>query len=198
MDPGSELLPLFRSKHQLRLLGHIFLNVGSPQSIAEIARVTRIPQATISREIERLRASGLITTYSAGRNKLVQANEANPYFPELQSMLLKAVGPVPVLSVNLRKITGIERAFIFGSWARRYRGETGLAPSDVDVLVVGDPEPDLVDDACRGAERKLKTEVNPVILLPTDWESPPSGFVKQLKRGPLVSLLDEMSHGIHR
>lgn len=64
-------------------------------------------------------------------------------------MFLKAVGPVQVLSENLRRINGIEQAFIFGSWARRYHGETGVAPSDVDVFVVGDPEPNLVDEACR-------------------------------------------------
>ncbi len=82
---GDQLLPLFRSKHQLKLLGHIFLNAGNPQSIAQIARVTRIPQATLSREVERLRRSGLITPYTTGRNKLVQANTSNPYFPDLQS-----------------------------------------------------------------------------------------------------------------
>ncbi len=106
-------------------------------------------------------------------------------------MFLKAVGPVQVLSENLRRINGIEQAFIFGSWARRYHGETGVAPSDVDVFVVGDPEPNLVDEACRRAERKLRTEINPVIVLPKDWGSPPSGFVKQLKRGPVVHLLDD-------
>lgn len=192
------LLPLFRSKHQLTLLGHIFLNVGNPQSIAQIATATRIPQPTISREVERLRRSGVITTQAIGRNKLVEANTANPYFPELQSLLLKAVGPASVLVANLRKIDGIDQAFIFGSWARRYHGEAGLPPADVDVLVVGDPDPDLVDDACARAERKVKMDINPVILLPKDWDSPPSGFVKQLKRESLVPLFDETKHDLHR
>ena len=36
-------------------------------------------------------------------------------------------------------LAGIERAVIYGSWARRYQGEAGPLPQDVDLLVIGAP-----------------------------------------------------------
>ena len=70
-------------------------------------------------------------------------------------MLRKAIGPVPVLQRALHAIVGIEVAYVFGSWARRYLGTPGPEPQDVDVLVVGDVDVDRVTRACRRTEQEL-------------------------------------------
>src|SRR5581483_3342759 len=97
-------------------------------------------------------------------------NDANPYFPELSGLLLKALGPRFVLAKYLNGIRGIAEAYLFGSWARRYAGEPGPAPSDLDVLIVGQPDVDEVYKACRDAGAELGQEVNPVILSPGEWK----------------------------
>ena len=185
--PG--LLPIFRSRHQLRLLAHLFVHAGSPSSIAELERRLGVPQQTISREVDRLTKAGLLSVTTAGRMKLVEANSASPCFPELRGLLLKAAGPALVLGERLAEVPGIGEAHVFGSWARRYEGELGPPPADVDVLVVGDPDPDSVEVACVEAGRHLGLEVNPVVLSEAEWRGARSGFVRQLRRGPLVRLL---------
>lgn len=190
MNPTAVgILPIFRSRHQLDLLTHLFLNTGRPRSVADIARATRVPQPTVSREVARLEKAGLVTVQLQGRSKLVQANPLNPFFADLRSLLLKATGPGSVIGHYLKKVTDIESAFIFGSWARRYDGEFGRYPEDIDVLVIGDPSPEDVDEACRRASRKLGFAVSPVIALPSEWRNAASGFLKQLKREPLVQIL---------
>src|SRR3990170_4112964 len=118
--PG--LLPVFRSRHQLRLLAHLLVHSGSALSIAELERRLGVPQQTISREVDRLTKAGLLSATSAGRMKLVEANAASPYFPELRALLLKAAGPTLVLGDRLAVVPGIREAHVFGSWARRYEG----------------------------------------------------------------------------
>lgn len=189
--PG--LLPIFRSRHQLRLLGDLFVNAGSAPSIAELERRTGIPQQTISREVDRLSKAGLLKVRSLGRMKLVEANQDSTYFPELRALLLKAAGPAVVLGDRLRRIPGIDEAYVFGSWARRYEGEIGPPPADVDVMVVGDADPDAVEAACLQAGRRLGLEVNPVVLSGAEWRRSRSGFVRHVRKGPLVQVLSDES-----
>ncbi|MGQ0670645.1 MAG: MarR family transcriptional regulator [Actinomycetota bacterium] len=184
--PG--LLPIFRSRHQLRLLGYLFVHAGSEFSIAELERRTGISQQTISREVDRLARAGLLSVRPAGRMRLVEADAGSPYFFELRALLLKVSGPAVVLAESLAGVTGIREAYLFGSWALRYQGELGPPPADVDVLVVGDADPDAVEAVCVDVGRRLRIEVNPVVLSDEEWRRSGSGFLRQLRRGPLVQL----------
>ncbi len=187
-EDAPSLLPIFRSIQQLQLIGYLMVHSGSAFSIADLQRRIGIPQQTLSREVERLTRAGLVSSRTMGRMKLVEANAGSPYFPELRSLLLKAIGPATVLAERLAKVSGIEEAYVFGSWARRYGGELGAAPQDVDVLVIGDADPDSVEHACVTAQRRLGMEINPVILSRDEWERGTSGFLRQLRKGPLIPL----------
>ena len=183
------LLPIFRSQNQLRLLGYLFVNADAALSIAELERRTGIPQQTLSREVDRLAEAGLLTVRSSGRMRLVAANGGSPYFAELQALLLKVAGPVVVLSEALTEVRGIQEAHIFGSWAHRYLGERGPSPADVDVVVVGDADPEAVEAACIEVGGRLGLEVNAIVLSDEEWERRASGFLRQLREGPLVQVV---------
>ncbi len=191
--PG--LLPIFRSDNQLRLLGQLYLHPGQEQTIADLEQTAGIPQQTVSREVNRLLRAGLLQGRRVGRLHFVKPNEANPYFPELAGLLLKALGPRSVLAEHLNGIDGIQDAYLFGSWARRYTGEPGAPPGDIDVVIIGEPDVDQVYNACREAGAALGQEVNPVILTPEDWKARRSGFVRQVRSGPLVPLMSEAADG---
>ena len=50
-------------------------------------------------------------------------------------------------------VPGVAEAYVYGSWAARYRGQAGDVPRDVDVLVIGDADEDDLYEAARAAER---------------------------------------------
>ena len=185
-ERAPALLPIFRSANQLKLLGFLMVHSGSAFSIAEISRRTRVPQQTASRELHRLGTAGLVRARASGRNNLVEADRSSPYFPELRSLLLKAVGPADALSESIGKMSGVVEAFIFGSWARRYEGELGPPPGDIDLVVVGPVDPDEIDAACRSIGGILGLEVNAVVVSEREWRSVSSGFVRQVRTQPLV------------
>jgi predicted nucleotidyltransferase len=188
--PGA-LIPIFRSGPQLELLGRLFLDPDRESSIAQLVRTTGIPQATVSREIDRLARADLVTTRSVGRTKLVRANTDSPFFGELQSLLLKTLGPASLLASALQEIDGVDEAYIFGSWARRYAGELGPAPADIDVVIIGRPNVDEVDAASKALEERVDWPINPVVIAPSDWASAPTGFIRQIRKEPLYPLLEK-------
>ena len=182
------LLPLLRSENQLRLLGSLLLAPERTWTITELARATGVPQPSVSREVARLADAGILRVRGSRSHRQVSADVDSVIFPELQSLLLKSVGPKPVLETCLSDVAGIEFAFIYGSWARRYEGETGAPPGDIDLLVVGTPEVDEVYDVAEKAAVQLSREVNPTVLTRHEWEASSEGFIAQLRRSPLVSL----------
>jgi DNA-binding Lrp family transcriptional regulator len=189
MKTSQAPLPLFRSEGQARLLAEAFL-FAPPGGLrlTELAARAGLSPGTAHREINRLEEAGILRSHRTGKERRVGANEDSPFYADLRALLMKAFGPMVVLGEALAPVDGIEDAFVFGSWARRYCGERGDAPSDLDVLVVGEPDPDAVYDACRAAEEQAGLPINPTILTRSEWEEGESGFVRQLRRSVLLPL----------
>ena len=106
---------------------------------------------------------------------------------------MKVAGPPAVLSELLSSVPGIEEAYIYGSWARRHRGEPGDEPGDIDVLLVaGNADPAATTrsarDAADVATERLGRDVSISVLTPADWESGTSGFVRGIRETPLVPI----------
>lgn len=94
-----------------------------------------------------------------------------------------------VMGELLAPIDGIEHAYIYGSWAARYRGEPGPVPGDLDVLVVGTPDPDDVHEAAGLAERRLGREVNARTVSPATWRAPATdAFLQSVRSRALIEL----------
>lgn len=55
----------------------------------------------------------------------------------LAELLAVTYGPTAVLGEILAYVPGVNEAYLYGSWAARYRGHRGDVPRDVDVLAVG-------------------------------------------------------------
>jgi predicted nucleotidyltransferase len=182
------LLPVFRSQLQGEVLA---LVLGAPDvewTVEELTRRTGHPRQTVANEIRRLTAASLLSTRAIGRTKLLRANTANPYFEPLARLAIMSFGPPLVIREEFGALGGVERVFIYGSWAARYAGEQGPAPHDVDVLVIGTPDRDEVYEAARRAEERLGREVNATIRKAQHGESAEDGFTRQLRSSPLVEI----------
>lgn len=181
------LLPLFRSDGQGRLLARIYLH--KPASIAELARELDLDDGGIVREADRLERAGLVRSERLGRNRILHPNVESPYYRDLYGLLLKAFGPVAVIAPELDRIEGIERAFLFGSWAARYHGEAGDDPADIDVMAIGHPSRLALVRAETELSESLGREVTVVVFSPEEWESSESGFLQEVRQRPMVELL---------
>ena len=136
-EPEIPLLPMFRSKHQMEILAEVFWGSSNPTG-TELSRRTHIPQQTVAREVARLERAGLLVTKQVGTAKFIQPAKGLPYLSALRQLLAYAGGAIPMLASAFGDNPAIDEVFIFGSWANRYRGESGPPPNDVDVAVVSD------------------------------------------------------------
>jgi predicted nucleotidyltransferase len=118
----------------------------------------------------------------------VWANTTSPIFEGLHSILLTTIGPKAVLETQLRGLPGVDRALIYGSWARRYHGEAGRLPQDIDLMVVGSGDVNEIRTAADCASRTLRRDVSVTILRPAEWGRGKNRFVTHIKSEPLVEL----------
>lgn len=181
-------MPIFRSDLQGRILAAVLLNPDQEESLTGLARRADGSLAAVQREVDRLERAGVVRSRKMGNTRLVGATPDSPLEPELSGLVLKAFGPTIVLSAALRAVPDVSRAFVFGSWAARYRGEDGPRPGDVDVMVLGRPDRDDVDDALRRASDRSGLPVNAVVRSPEAWAAADDAFARSVKNGPVIEL----------
>lgn len=182
------LYPLLRSELQGRLLVRVFLG-GGEESVAELASGIDADPGNTAREVARLERAGIITSRRVGRTKLVRANTSAPSYRPLLELITIVLGPATVLAEHLAGLAGIVSAEIFGSWAARFHGEPGPAPTDIDLVVVGNPDRDDLHDATQAAARRLNRVVNPVVISEQRWNTSGDGFVRELRARPRVPVI---------
>lgn len=183
------MLPVFRSQHQAELLMWLLLHPDQEYGVTDLAERLGVPLSTLHREVVRLDESGLITSRTLGRNRLLRAATAHPAAPALTKLLEVTFGPRALIAEEFG-IPGVRQVVIFGSWAARYAGEMGPPPRDIDVMVVGRPNRADVYEAADRAQARLGIEVNPVVRSVRQWEDPADALVTQIKASPHAVVLD--------
>ena len=182
------LLPLLRSRIQADLLTLVLLNPGREWKLADLARIVGASASTAGREVTRAEQAGVVTARWVGNTRLVSA-ASSPLTEPLTELLLRSFGPRQVLTEELSTVAGIVSAYIFGSWAARYHGIPGRPPADVDVLVLGSPDRDDLDDAAQRATERLAREVNTTIRTLDWWDGGTDGFHTEVTGRPTVQVL---------
>lgn len=195
-ESPPELLPLLRSRAHGELLAWLYLHPDVEYSTSQLANRVRLSQSTVSREADRLVEAGLVLERRVGRNRMLRAATDTILARPLTDLLAVTFGPLPVLSKLLAAVPGVEEAHIYGSWAARYAGDPGPLPRDIDLLVVGDADPDDVYDAARAAETRLAREVNVSLVTPERWAAADGDpFLSEIRRRPMVSLQAQEESG---
>src|ERR1700690_4395611 len=156
-----------RSKARQQLLAYYFTNPAARHHLRDLAERLSIDPSNLSKEFGRLEHEGLFRSEVSGRQKYFQLNREYPLFNEVRSIIAKTIGAVPLLAESLKKIEGIEEAYLYGSFARNQQD----AASDVDVLVIGKPKSDTLAETVQKLERQLGREINYTVLTRKELES---------------------------
>lgn len=186
-DPPP-LLPLLRSRLQADLLTLVLLTPGREWTLSELAARVGASVSSAQREVVRAEQTGVIASRRVGRTRLV-AVANSPLTGPLTELLLRSFGPRQVLAEELAAVEGIEAAYLFGSWAARYVGQEGRPPADLDVLVIGKPDRDALDDAAQRAGERVAREVNVTVRSPQWWREGTDGFHAEITRRAIVPVL---------
>jgi predicted nucleotidyltransferase len=175
---------------QQRVLGLLF---GQPErrfQSGEIIRLAGSGTGAVHRQLQRLAAAGLLSTWREGNQKHYQANKDAPIFSELHGLVVKTIGVVEPLRQALAPLADdVEVAFVYGSVAKR-RDHAG---SDLDLLIVSDRLAySDVYDALQDAETVLGRPVNPTVMKRAEWRkkrAQKDSFVKRIASQPKLFVI---------
>jgi len=142
------------------VLAVLYGHVGDSFHLRQLSRLTKITLGAVQRELRQLVDAGLVTRRASGNQVLYSANEANPVFTEMKSLVTKTVGIHDVLLAALHPLKErISLAFIYGSTARLKENTR----SDVDLMIVGKVHfPDVIEHLA-DAQKTLNREINPTV-----------------------------------
>lgn len=188
--PAPTLAPILRSDAQGRILARVLVDPEASYSLTELVSWAKASMPTVQREIDRAEDAGIVTTEKIGPTRLVRANPVHPLYGAVRQLVLATYGPPAIIAEEFADIDGAETVLLFGSWAARYRGEPGRAPNDIDVLVIGNPDRDNVDEAAERAERRIGLPVQATVRTRKQWNAKSEGFIKELRSRPLVAVLE--------
>jgi predicted nucleotidyltransferase len=156
-----------RSKARQRLLAYYFTNPTARRHLRNLAARLSIDPSNLSKELRHLEREGLFLSEVSGRQKYFRLNREYPLFDEVRGIVSKTVGAVPLIAQSLQKIGGIAGAYLYGSFARNQQD----AASDIDVLVIGKTDGNVLAEAVQKLERKLGREINYTVLTLKEFQS---------------------------
>jgi predicted nucleotidyltransferase len=189
MKVSPSLLPLLRSQMQGELLALVVLHPEREFTLTELADSLGASHTAVLREVNRLVGGGILRDRRVGRSRLVASRTDTALAGPLADLIAVTYGPLPVLSEVLAGFAGVAEAYIYGSWAARHHGEPGPPPADVDVLVVGDPDPDALFDLAENVSRRLGRQVNVHRVTTEAWTADTDDpFLTSVRERPLVRL----------
>src|SRR5579864_7600990 len=144
----------FRSKLRRDLLGYYFTNPHASHYVRELARHLDTDATNLSRELATLEKQGLFQSETRGNQKFYKLNRRYPLYDELRRIIFKTIGVSGELREALRDITGLDEAYLYGSFAENQADPV----SDIDVLLVGKPDAEELETAIRRLEKRLNRE----------------------------------------
>lgn len=159
------------------LLGYYFTNPQASHYLRELARRLDADPANLARQLARLEDAGLFVSERRGRQKYYRLNRHYALFEEVRSIVLKTVGVAARLRATLKEVDAVKEAYLFGSFARNQQD----AASDIDVLVVGEPRLEVLENAVRALERLLHRDINYTVLSRREFRS------RKARKDPFLS-----------
>src|SRR5258708_18914297 len=182
-----------RSKARQQLLAYYFTNPTAARHLRDLAERLSLDPSNLSKELGRLERDGLFRSEVIGRQKYFQLNRKYPLFDEVRKIVAKTIGAPLLIAQSLKRIKGIDEAYLYGSFASNQHD----AASDIDVLVIGSPREEDLAEAAGTLERQLGREINYTVLTPKEFRSRRArkdAFLESVwhnKRIPLVGSNEE-------
>lgn len=184
----------FRTPAQMKILAKVVLD-EKVSNISDLARFAGIKRQNARAEVLRLEHFGIISTEKQGKNTLVYNQLKGAMLESIVTLLMPAVGPVALAPKAFADLEGLEQLFIIGSWASRYEGQVGHLPRDIDIVLVGNPNPSRSKEAAESLRSlmDLGLEVQIFIVETQKWENKDDSFWSALKAKPKIDLTQELN-----
>jgi predicted nucleotidyltransferase len=178
-----------RSELRRKLLTFFYVNRSARVYVRQLAGELQVDSTNLSRELARLEREGLLQSEVEGRQRYYCVNRKYPYLKPLFTMLQASVGVQPALKRAVEAVSGIQSAWLYGSFAKN---EVDSA-SDIDLLIVGLPDQSRLASKIRATEKMLRREINYTVLTSQELEdrlAAGDAFINDIWNGKRIEVVD--------
>jgi hypothetical protein len=156
---------IITSKTRMKLLLKFFSNSNNRAYLRGLAEEFGESTNSIRVELNRLSQAGLLLHEQNGNTVQYKANPENPFFKTIQKLVHKYLGLDEVIESVVRKMGGLELAFITGDYSR------GIDSGVIDlVLVANSLDKPFLDKLHLRAEEVTQRKIRLLTLTPTEFK----------------------------
>jgi predicted nucleotidyltransferase len=146
-----------KSKIRQKILMLLFANESRNFYLSEIARIAGTSAGNTQRELEKLVREGIVSSENKAGLHYYVLDKKNPVFKDVENIVRKTIGIETELAGIFSTMKGIQFAFIFGSYVK---GESFKNDSDVDIIVIGNPNENELNRKITCVEKSIGREIN--------------------------------------
>lgn len=182
-----DIFRITKSQARQKILQLFFSDINKRYYLREMERILNLSAGNIRRELLSLVKSGIFQREKAGNQMYYFLNQSFPVFDEVKNIVIKTIGLVGILKAELNTMKNIEMAFIYGSFARQKEDSF----SDVDVMIIGNPNESVLVKGIGRVEKKINREVNYNIFSARDFRQAVSQkevFLEEIISSPKIFL----------
>lgn len=147
-----------RSRITKELLNYYFLNPEDSLFVNEISRKLDLDKRNLVKKLKELEEEGILKSEIRGNQKMYSINKAYPLYNEYKQIIFKTIGIENKLRNVLKQIAGIEKVYLFGSYAKNEMD----THSDIDLLVVGEHKVMSLQKQITKLQKEINREINVV------------------------------------
>lgn len=124
--------------------------------LREVSAILKEDPGNLSKEFNKLEKEGIFISARRGNQKYFSLNKKYPLYKEFKSIIFKTIGVEGSLREIIENTEGILFSFIYGSFAQNKEN----SKSDIDLLIVGNPDEDRLIQRIEHLEKRLQREIN--------------------------------------
>ena len=171
---------IITSKMRVQILMRLLLNPKNRAYLREMASEFHASPGQLRDELGHLEGAGILQSERVGRQVYYRANEKHVLFPELNSMVRKALGMDHILESIARRLGDLERAALIDDYAEGK--DTGI----IDLALLGDIDHANLADLTTKAEKYLERKIRALVFASNDRDR----FEAILKERPALPIWD--------
>ena len=142
----------------------LFHNPKQHAYLRELSDEFGLAPSQVREELRQLNSAGLLSNKKNGRQILYSANTDHPLFPELHSMVRKALGMDRILESIVGRLGDLEKVYLIDDYAEGK--DTGL----IDLVLVGHIDQENLRDLVAKTERYIGRKIRTLVLTPEEYQ----------------------------
>lgn len=155
-----------KSELTLKLLDYFFMSPHEGLYMNELVRKLDLDKRNLAKKLKELEKEGILKTQKQGNLKLYSLDKKYPLYKEYRTIILKTVGFEAKLKTIIKKVEGLSKIIIYGSYAR----DKIDIHSDIDLVAIGSHDIVPLQRKLNQLQKAIDREINVINMSSKEWQ----------------------------